>query len=76
MTYVPDPAVPQHEPVDRLVPAALEPCPHCGTELRGAEIPEENRKYYGGKTHASRRIGIIINDRVDHWQCPDCGGTW
>jgi hypothetical protein len=54
-------------------------CPHCGTCLRGAEIPEESRQYYSYATHYSRVIGQEIRgvyDGVLFWSCPDCGGTW
>lgn len=52
------------------------PCPHCGVSLIGEPIPEDQLKYYGNRTHWRREIGIVENDRVVEWQCPDCGGTW
>ena len=55
-------------------------CPFCKSDLRGEEIPEEYRdKYYGGKTHYSRLIGIEDSDKYDgvsYWNCPDCNTTW
>ena len=57
-------------------------CPLCKADLRGAEIPEAGRHYYGGaSTHYSRIIGIDggrdgIYDGVIAWTCPDCGGWW
>jgi len=53
-----------------------------GCDLRGNEIPEENRHYYQeGTTHYSRMIGIDggrlgIYDGVIAWTCPDCGIIW
>jgi hypothetical protein len=54
-------------------------CPHCGVSLRGKEIPEESREFYGGATHFRREIGIQIQgvyDGVVLWKCPDCSKTW
>ena len=54
-------------------------CPSCGVSFQGEPIPVEHRdKYYGGKTHFSRLIGIsdMSLDCVVQWQCPDCGHTW
>lgn len=55
-------------------------CPHCKADLRGEEIPVENReKYYGGATHFLRVIGVEIRGVYDgtlFWRCPDCGGAW
>lgn len=57
-------------------------CPHCGSDLRGAPIPQEyvDLGYYKpGSTHYSRKIGIEVRgvyDGILYWRCPDCGGTW
>ena len=51
-------------------------CPLCGADLRGPEIPEQDRWAYGGRKRFSRRIGVIEHDRVDRWLCPDCGGEF
>lgn len=53
-------------------------CPHCGVSLIGDPIPEADRAsgYYGESTHWKRQIGIVENDRVARWRCPDCGGEW
>jgi transposase-like protein len=51
-------------------------CPACGADLRGTEIPPEQRAHYGGETHYSRLIGIVERDRVVRWRCPDCGSEW
>lgn len=48
-------------------------CPHCNTDLRGAEIPNRPGEHYG------RELGVNIPgiyDGVLYWQCPDCGGRW
>jgi hypothetical protein len=54
-------------------------CRFCGSDLRGPEIPEDDRKHYGGKTHFSRVIGVEYGygspfryDGVSEWRCPDC----
>lgn len=47
-------------------------CPKCGANWQGGEIPVESRKMYGGASHFSRLIGIVENDMVARWQCPDC----
>lgn len=54
---------------------AMSNCPHCGVSLIGDPIPEGWSVYYG-HTHWLRRIGIVEDDRVVKWQCPDCGGEW
>ena len=54
-------------------------CPHCGSDQRGEEIPEQSRSFYGGKTHSSRTLGIEVSglyDGILFWACPDCGGRW
>lgn len=60
-------------------------CPWCGSDLRGAPIPEAAllKGYYGewnGEPRFySRMIGIEIRgeyDGVSRWHCPDCGATW
>lgn len=61
-------------------------CRDCGSDLRGAPIPEEHQELYGGKTHFSRLIGVEYPyghaqryDGVSEWMCPDCGarrGRW
>ena len=38
-------------------------CPHCNTDLRNMESGPPFK----------REIGIIANDRVKNWRCPDCG---
>lgn len=55
-------------------------CPACGADLTGAEIPEQHRHMYGGRTHFSRVIGIEYSydhseryDGVSEWNCPECG---
>ncbi len=55
---------------------AAEHCPLCGADLQGPPIPEQDRQYYGGATHFSRKVGIVGHDRIDRWQCPDCKGEW
>jgi hypothetical protein len=53
-------------------------CPHCDSDLTGEEIPEAHKKYYGDKTHFSRKIGLYDRwlDMTTQWQCPDCRHTW
>ncbi len=54
-------------------------CPLCGIDLRGDPIPERLQdEWYGGKTHYSRKIGVVnpVRDCVVEWLCPDCGGRW
>lgn len=60
--------------VKQLLSPDIKTCPVCKTDLRGAEIAEENRELYGGKTHYSRVIGIYSReqDRTVAWRCPDC----
>lgn len=58
----------------KLTPDSTE-CPHCGSDLRGAEIPKESREAYGGSTHFSRQILVVLLHE-DYWRymrCPDCG---
>jgi len=64
-----------HQGLKTLVGAVTMACPHCLSDLTGDEIPEEHRHNFGG-THFSRRIGVVDNDRVQYWECPDCGGQW
>lgn len=51
-------------------------CPICQSDWTGNPIPVESReKYYGGKTHFSKLIGVEIQgkyDGVHHWECPTC----
>lgn len=54
-------------------------CPHCNADLRGVEIPEEHRQFYGSETHFRRDILVQIQGIYDgglYYQCPDCGGQW
>ena len=57
-----------------------ENCPQCGVSLQGEPIPQEyiDKGYYSqGTTHYSRLMGIEGNkDRIEWWQCPDCGYRW
>lgn len=63
-----------------MTPLSTDPldiCPHCHADLSGAEIPADDRQHYGGITHYSRRIGIDHGyDRIEFWQCPECGHQW
>lgn len=56
--------------------SGLDNCPLCGVSLIGGEIPEKDRHWFGNHTHFKREIGIVWNDRVREWKCPDCGGVW
>lgn len=54
-------------------------CPHCGADLCGAAISEEDQRYYGGATHGKREILIEIPEAYDgglFYRCPDCNGEW
>lgn len=57
-------------------------CPNCSCDLRGEEIPEKDRRFYGGKTHFRRGIAVQYQDGYDgvsEYRCPDCGcreGRW
>lgn len=55
-------------------------CPVCRASWQGGPIPVEWReKYYGGKTHWHRLIGVEVPggyDGVHHWECPDCKQTF
>jgi hypothetical protein len=57
-----------------------EVCPVCRADWMDKPIPLEYRdKYYGGKTHYSRLIGVElpeVYDGVHHWRCPDCGSEF
>ena len=57
----------------------METCPKCKADLRGQEIPADQRKYFGpDSTHFFRTIGLYSrdSDRTERWMCPDCGHTW
>jgi predicted RNA-binding Zn-ribbon protein involved in translation (DUF1610 family) len=60
-----------------LIDAPLD-CPHCGVSLIGNKIPEEDRKWFGGKSNFKREIGIYdtVKDRTVKFRCPDCQGEW
>jgi hypothetical protein len=51
-------------------------CSLCKADLTGEPIQEKYLEHYGDKTHYSRLIAIIKNDRVYKYLCPDCEGTW
>jgi uncharacterized Zn ribbon protein len=54
-------------------------CPECKADWQGIPIKEEYRKkYYGGKTHYHRLIGVETYDYdgVSKWRCPDCFAEW
>lgn len=57
-------------------------CDGCGADLNGNPIPEDQRHFYGGKTHFSQVIGVEYQgsfDGVSEWRCPHCGrreGRW
>lgn len=51
-------------------------CPKCDVSLIGNPIPEASREWFGWKTHFRREIGIVENDYVTRWVCPDCGHEW
>lgn len=58
-----------------MSPSLIEACPHCGSDLRGEEIPVDIRHYYvAGSTRYSRIVAIYDRgtDRTRHFQCPDC----
>lgn len=46
-------------------------CPRCGTDWR---ITIANPS--GTATEGSRLIGVVINDRVLYWDCPNCHARW
>lgn len=51
-------------------------CPHCGTSLQGAPIPDDLRQHYGDATHFQRFIGVEVAGVYDgalFYRCPDCG---
>lgn len=53
-------------------------CPECKADLRGPEIPEQYRHYYGGLERYSRVINVY-DQRLDRGvarRCPDCGHAW
>jgi rubredoxin len=41
-------------------------CPHCKVDLRD----------HKSGPPGVRQIGVIVEDRVAYWVCPDCKGTW
>lgn len=45
-------------------------CGGCGNNLA------ESWHALGETVWGSRRIGVIIGDRVGYWECPDCGHKW
>lgn len=51
-------------------------CPGCAADLRGPEIPEDQRWLYAGATHYSRRQMSRPSARTSYWRCPDCGHAW
>lgn len=57
-----------------MSPHLIETCPHCGTDLRGEEIPIEDREGYGGKTRFTRLVAMVHVDTrvVTKFFCPDC----
>lgn len=56
----------------------LDACPRCKASWVGAEIAEEHRHLYGGRTHGSLLIGIYDRgvDRTVEWVCPACQGQF
>lgn len=49
-------------------------CPACKADLTGEPIPDKDKEHYEkGSAHFSRIIGMVENDRIHHWRCPDCG---
>jgi len=67
---------PDPEPVPQPGGPFAVKCPVCGANFIGAEIPWEQRKYYGSQTHFLRVVAIEERDRIVAWKCPDCGHTW
>lgn len=57
-----------------MSPSLIETCPHCGSDLRGEEIPVDVREWYGGAARGSRLVAVYSRelDRTTHFQCPDC----
>jgi uncharacterized protein with PIN domain len=57
-----------------LRPGQIAECPECGADLRGEEIPPEQRAMFGGATHGSRLIAIHdrASERTECYRCPDC----
>jgi hypothetical protein len=47
----------------------------CKADWTGKPIPEEDRQYFGGKTHFSKKILIYDadEDRTVSVKCPECG---
>ena len=50
-------------------------CSACGSDLRASAWPGSEPCPHGCgiAAHNSRVIGRVVNDRVQTWQCPDCG---
>jgi hypothetical protein len=42
----------------------------------GLPIRAEHLEFYGGRTHYSNVIGIVEDDRVVRWRCPNCAHSW
>lgn len=51
----------------------LKECPNCKAPLRDRPVPEHLRSIDG---YYYRTISVQIDDRHDHWKCPDCGYKW
>jgi len=51
-------------------------CPLCLASFDGGPIPENLRQYYSEPYRWSLKIGIVENDRVVRWKCPECGHEW
>ncbi|MBQ1047835.1 hypothetical protein KBX50_05100 [Micromonospora sp. C51] len=60
-------------------------CPHCGSDQRGEQIPEEHLRagwygeWNGEPRHFSRTLLVEIRGVYDgglFWACPDCDGRW
>lgn len=50
-------------------------CKACGADWLDKPIPLEDREFFGGSTHFSRRISLYDRnfDRTTAYKCPDCG---
>ena len=59
---------------DNLLYSGRSHCPHCGSDMRGEEIPPGSRHLYGDGIFFSRIIGLydIQRDMTLAYQCPDC----
>ena len=53
-------------------------CPNCNKTFQGELIPEEQRGWFGGKSHFSTVVGLtsIYEDRVFKWLCRNCNHQW